>query len=134
MIVVDASAAVSWLLSEKTASNSLGEIFVTRQIIVPAHWTVEIGHAILKALRRKAVMKQHLIEIGANLELLDIRVEPPMKMSSITPMISFARQHGLTMYDAAYVQLALAQSAELATFDSAMRNAASQLGVALFPP
>jgi predicted nucleic acid-binding protein len=48
-------------------------------------------------------------------------------------IIGLGRQHGLTAYDATYVDLALRQGAPLATFDAAIRASAPLLGVAVLP-
>jgi predicted nucleic acid-binding protein len=130
LIVLDASVAVSWLLNENLRPD-LDTILVTNRVIVPSHWTVEVGHAILKALRRKAIIHEHLIGIASDLDSLNISIQPPTPVASMLPLLAFAREHGLTMYDAAYVQLALNRSAQLATLDSAMSTTAARLGIKL---
>jgi predicted nucleic acid-binding protein len=45
----------------------------------------------------------------------------------------FAVTHGLTSYDAVYVQLAIQHEATLATLDKAMRRAATRLNIPLLP-
>lgn len=133
MIVLDASVAVSWLLAEHTKTAILDDLLATRRILVPSHWTTEVSHAILKALRRKSIPQAKLIDIAKDIEVLDVVIQPPTTLSAMIPMIGFAQENGLTVYDAAYVQLALARNAELATFDNAMRQAAGRLGVTLIP-
>lgn len=46
-------------------------------------------------------------------------------------VIRIAREHGLSAYDALYVELALRQGASLATLDRAMQRAAGSEGVRL---
>jgi predicted nucleic acid-binding protein len=130
LIVLDASIAVSWLLKENLRPD-LDSVLAANRIIVPSHWTVEVGHAILKALRRKAIMHEHLIGIASDLDALSISIQPPTGVASMLPLLAFAREHGLTMYDAAYVQLALNRTAQLATLDSAMSKTAGRLGIKL---
>lgn len=133
MIVLDASITVGWLFNEASSSPPIDDILATKSIIVPAHWTAEIGHAALKALRRKIVSPERIDAIGDDLGHIAITIEPPIAIDQMLPMLRFARLHGLTMYDAAYVHLALSRRAELATLDKAMRGAASKLGIALWP-
>jgi predicted nucleic acid-binding protein len=128
LIVLDASITVSWLLDEPSASD-LERVLRTERIIVPSHWTVEVGHAILKALRRNTIRQEQLIGIASDLDGLSISIQPPINVAEIVPLLHFAWEHGLTMYDAAYVQLARTRTAKLATLDKAMRQTAAKLGI-----
>jgi predicted nucleic acid-binding protein len=62
-------------------------------------------------------------------EDLDVRLYEP---SSFDSVFGLAELHGLTVYDAAYLELALREGAPLASLDAALRNAASKAGVVLF--
>ena len=128
MIVLDASITVSWLLDEPSASD-LENVLGTERIIVPSHWTVEVGHAILKALRRNTIRQEQLIGIASDLDGLSISIQPPINVAEIVPLLNLAWEHGLTMYDAAYVQLARNRTAKLATLDKAMGQTAAKLGI-----
>ncbi len=77
--------------------------------------------------------QEHLSGIASDLDALSISVQPPIDVASVLPLLKFAREHGLTMYDAVYVQLALNRTAELATLDEAMGKTAAKLGIKLFP-
>ena len=46
-------------------------------------------------------------------------------------ILTFARRHRLTVYDASYLELAQREAVPLATLDSDLRKAAAVLGVAL---
>jgi predicted nucleic acid-binding protein len=45
-------------------------------------------------------------------------------------VLAFALRHGLSTYDAAYLELALREGIALATFDPQLRECAESLGVA----
>ena len=49
-------------------------------------------------------------------------------------MLSLARAHGLSSYDAAYLELALRRGLALATLDKKLKAAASAVGVPTFVP
>lgn len=49
-------------------------------------------------------------------------------------VFAVADRHGLTVYDAAYLDLALREGLPLASLDTALRNAAAKSGVLLFEP
>ncbi len=130
MIVLDASAAVSWLLNEGPASE-LDRQLAERLIVVPSHWTIEVGNAIVKALRRSSIEHERLSIIESNLAILNPAIEPPLGVEALLPLVAFASEHGLSTYDAGYVQLAWKRVAALASFDQKMRRAAERLGVQL---
>jgi len=47
-------------------------------------------------------------------------------------MFSLAREHGLTVYDAAYLDLTIQEGLPLASLDSQLVRAAQKVGVPLF--
>ncbi len=130
MIVLDASVAVSWLLNEGTAPE-LDRHLAEQPIVVPAYWTIEVGNAVVKALRRKTIAQERLSIIESNLTILNPTIEPPLALVSMLPLLAFGHEHGLSTYDAGYVHLAWKRVAALATFDKTMRKAAQRLGIQL---
>jgi len=53
------------------------------------------------------------------------------RLPSSAAVLSLSRQHGLTVYDALYLELAVRRNAALATLDSALERAAVAEGVRL---
>lgn len=47
-------------------------------------------------------------------------------------VLNLAREHTLSTYDAAYLDLAMQTGHQLATLDNALRHAATRCGVAIF--
>lgn len=111
------SVAVLQRLSEKRA-------------LVPVLWFYEVGNGLLMAYRRKRISADQIDGFLTRLKLLpiDAASEPP---SEILDLPIFARSHGLTNYDAAYLHLAKKSNLPLATTDSALRSAAASAGVAI---
>lgn len=134
MIVLDASITVAWLLNEPGFSAAeLNEALAKRKAVVPAHWPIEVGNALLTAVRRKRVDTLRLAQISIELEKLHVTVEPPTALDRITSLVEFAADQDLTLYDAAYVDLSVTRNATLATLDQAMRQAACRLNIHLIP-
>lgn len=134
MIVLDASAVVAWLLNEPDFPNSQFEATILKQqVLVPAHWSTEVGNALLLGLRRKRIEQERLIRALEDLTLLDKETQPAIRVDDILAITEFAEDHRLTFYDAVYVDLAFRSSASLATLDDAMRRAARKLDLPLFP-
>ena len=73
-------------------------------------------------------------DAGSFLELLlDLRIilTDPVSYDSV---FTLAIRHGLTVYDAAYLDLAIREGLPLATLDKDLIAAAGQCGVAMFQP
>jgi predicted nucleic acid-binding protein len=49
-------------------------------------------------------------------------------------VLALARQEGLTVYDAAYLELALREGLPIATLDTQLKAAAARVGVTEFDP
>ncbi len=64
-----------------------------------------------------------------DLAMLPIRLEPPGDDASL---MALARKRRLTVYDAAFLELASRERLPLATLDRALERAAAAEGVALF--
>jgi predicted nucleic acid-binding protein len=67
--------------------------------------------------------------------LSHLRIEVEVSPSALTVIregTAAAVRHGLTAYDAAYVDLAARERLPLATLDTAMRAAAERVGVSIF--
>jgi predicted nucleic acid-binding protein len=135
LIVLDASVAAAWLLAERPLA--IGSEFFSANpeisIIVPSHWPLEISNTLRTHLRAGRISITDFHAIMDRLDLLAIEVQPSIDLDEIGPLAQFSLTHGLTTYDAAYVQLALQHGSSLATLDGAMRAAASKLNITLIP-
>jgi predicted nucleic acid-binding protein len=135
LIVVDASLMTAWLLNEPalTAGFDINEILSDNRVAVPSHWPVEISNALRTHLTGGRLGPADFHAIVERLDLLNVRVEPSIDLDEIISLAQFAAAHDVTVYDAAYVQLALSRRCALATLDNAMRRVAAKLGVSLLP-
>ena len=134
MIVLDASLAIAWLLREhQYGAADAYDLLAESSFVVPSHWPIEIGNALRSNLRSGRISSDIVDTIAEYLEEFDIAIEPPIPLAEIRPLLHFAVAHELTVYDATYVQLALQQSASLATVDAEMRQAAGKLRIPLLP-
>lgn len=135
MIVLDASLIAAWLLGESSvaADAALDTYLRDAPVAVPSHWPVEVSNVLRTHLRVGKLSIVDFHDIINRLDLLTVRVQPAIDLDEIGPLAQFAVTHGLTTYDASYVQLALRSSSPLATLDNAMRRAAAALSIPLLP-
>ena len=126
-IVIDASVSASWLLPDETNSFA-SEIFENRsscQIYVPAIWDYEIRNMLITNERRSRISVQAADAAFAFLSELGLVTDRAADWTRVTAL---SRQFSLTVYDAAYLELADRLDLGLATFDKALISAADRLG------
>lgn len=125
-IVVDASAGVDAVGAIDGWDLRMEEwIRAQVQLHAPPGFPYEMANALLLSRR------QPLATVRAQLRALDgleIAIADDRAMD-LFECASLAAQHGLTVYDAAYLQLALFLEAELATRDRALARAARAEGL-----
>jgi predicted nucleic acid-binding protein len=111
--------------------NLLRRLSAGDQIIVPAHWPTEVSNGLLMASRRSRIPQGSAGLFWDQLSILPIAVEPPLTPDQVKAVISLCEQHRLTIYDAAYLELAKRKAVALATLDTALLKAARFEGVSL---
>jgi predicted nucleic acid-binding protein len=129
--VVDASILAAWFLNEK-ADPRVEAAFdtVTRvETRAPILLYYELRNALLVSERRNRITEAMSDAFLRDLALLPVRLELPVEEASL---MTLARVRKLTVYDAAYLELAKREALPLATLDRALEKAAIAEGVALF--
>lgn len=129
-LVIDASVAAALLLDderEPRADKAL-EHMKTKGAIAPLLWQLETRNALLAAERRGS-LSQH--EVQKRLEALNGLPIQTKEPSDLQTAFDLARSHGVSLYDALYLELAKRENAELATLDKALGRAAVAEGVPL---
>ena len=120
--VVDASMAMTWCFEDEATAYSRSVLETLRRSYaeVPALWRIEVKNVLLVNERRGRITTQGAREFLQMLPPLDDQV-----------LFTLARRHGLTAYDAAYLELAKRRGLPLATLDKDLIRAAPLEGVAL---
>ncbi len=131
--VVDASVALAWFLEDErseAADAILGRL-ETEAAIVPAVWPFEVANGLWTAERRGRIAMVDSMRSGFALKKLPIEIEPGDVEAALEGCAAIARRLDLSIYDAAYVRLAITRRLPLATADGRMRRACTQAGVDL---
>ncbi len=128
--VVDASITAAWLLPDETfaAADAAYARLPDEDALVPGLWWFEMRNIFLSNERRGRIDA-----VGSN-RALALLAGLPMQFDHAADsgnIMALARKHGLTAYDAAYLELALRTGAALATLDKALERAARAEGVPL---
>jgi predicted nucleic acid-binding protein len=130
-LVVDASTALSAVLPDEGSSFGRAALSqaLSDSLVMPALWLYEVQNVLAMAIRRERI--DELTAYGALDQLRSLRVACIMPQA-LGHEFRIAKAQGLTAYDAAYLTVALATGAQLATNDERLRRAAERVGVALF--
>jgi predicted nucleic acid-binding protein len=134
-LVLDCSVAVSWLFQDEadSGSDALQEVVAEKGAIVPALWPLEVANVLLQAERRGRVTAADTDERLHLLASLPVTIDDAAGNLASAGIVMLAREHGLTSYDAAYLELAARAGVPLATLDKALRKAAANAGVKVLP-
>jgi predicted nucleic acid-binding protein len=133
-IVIDASVALAWCFPDEVSDYADGVLVALedRTAMVPAIWSTEITNALLVGERRKRIRQpevQRFVELLKGLSILEDGQPFADTVSYILPL---AREHDLSAYDAAYLDVALRHGAPLATLDAALQSACRAAGIKIF--
>jgi predicted nucleic acid-binding protein len=135
-VVIDASMTLSWLLPDESSAVSLtvrDDVFQAESVWVPAHWRLEVCNSLWTAERRKRLNATGIAQAVALFTQLPVIVDPETNDRAGGETLALARQHTLSVYDAAYLELALRRGASLASLDRPLRKVAAELSVAVVP-
>ncbi len=127
--VIDASIAASWCFPDErpSAGNRALSRMERESASAPAHWWFEVRNVVLIGERRQRITSDHAEQFLALLSRLPIEIDRSPDEKRI---LAIARRHGLTFYDAAYLELAQ-RIGPLATLDDEVVSAARREGIDL---
>ena len=131
-LVMDGSTALGFLMSDGQAPRAFRALDALERGVptfVPSHWALEVANGLLVAERRKRLSRADVAEAADVLGQLPIETDAETGRRAIGETAALARQYGLTVYDAAYLELALRHGAALATSDAALARAARRAGL-----
>jgi predicted nucleic acid-binding protein len=132
-LVLDPLMALSWYFEDECspAADALLDRVSEEGAIVPSLWRLEITNGLQIALRRGRINRAFRDRTLAELARMPITVDPDTDSYAWTNTLQLADRFQLTVYDAAYLELAQRRCLPLATLDKTLRAAAGTLGITL---
>ena len=129
-IVIDNSVYLAWCMSDEDApmADKAMSRVVEEGGVVPGIWWYELRNALLMNERRGRISRQQVADTLVDSQSLGISVDD---RHDETLVLELARQFELTIYDAAYIEVAHRRSIPLATLDVRLRQAAETVGIAI---
>jgi predicted nucleic acid-binding protein len=134
-LVLDSSVSLAWCFEDERSPAVLAILdrVIETHALVPALWRYEFCNGLLVAQRRKRLDAERRLRLLVEFAGLDIREDPPAREPHWQDFSALADGHGLTGYDAAYLELARRTGLPLATLDDPLRRACDRIGVAILP-
>ena len=131
--VVDASVALAWQFEDEASeyADRVLERLREDRAAAPSIWPLEVANALLVAERRGRLSPAKVARAVELLLELPISIHDVAAELVLGAVLDLARAHGLSAYDAVYLELAMREGLPLATQDEALRAATQRVGVPL---
>ena len=130
-LVLDASTTLSWYFEDEQSAKAdaiLDRIIRTRAF-VPGIWPLEIANSLRSGLRRGRLTKDYRDSVIVKLRTLPIIIDPDTADAAWQATLRLSDAHDLSVYDAAYLELAQRLRLPLATLDAKLKTAAEAAAV-----
>jgi predicted nucleic acid-binding protein len=132
-IVLDASASAAWVLPDER-NEAAGDLYAQactedNLFHAPALWLWEMGNILVTGHARQRIGPAQ-VEAGlALLAAAHVDIDAPPDMHRQAQVARLALTHGLTYYDAAYLELVLRLNGQLASRDRHLLAVARTCGI-----
>ena len=136
-LVLDNSVAMRWCFKDGSDSDLMYAEKVLDRLsdtifLVPNLWHLEAANVVARAQKRQWLTTEQMHEFLELVVQLPLKVDQETAKKAMTETFMLANDHNLSVYDAAYLELALRHRMPLATLDADLRKAASKVEVAIF--
>jgi predicted nucleic acid-binding protein len=134
-LIADISVVLSWLFEENQTPQAVLILPLIQKhgLLVPPLWWSELENGVLMGERRGRKTPDESAAFLKLVRALPIRTDDTPRHRVSGAVLDLGRQHQLTAYDATYVELAVRETASLATFDTDVRKCAPGLGIKILP-
>ena len=135
-VVLDASAILAWIFGDERHDRAWPVVESLRDCtaFAPAHYPLEVANGLLTALRSARLTPDQAATAVVALATIPIEIDAETPGRIFDGMWALAVRHRLTIYDAAYLELAMRHQLPLATLDEALALAAVAEGLTLAIP
>jgi predicted nucleic acid-binding protein len=134
--VLDCSLTVAWFFEDEMNryAQAVEDSLSMAAAVVPGLWPLEVANALLVGERRSHATEANVTTFLRLLAALPIALDDDTASRAWHHSLHLARSHRLSVYDAAYLELALRQGLPLATLDDRLAAAAAAAGVPAYKP
>lgn len=124
--VLDASVALAWCFAEERTPPvvAIESRLLAETVVVPGLWSIEVANVLVMSERRRRITANERLRLVQTLDSYPVQVDLGFVYLSHSTVSDLAIRHRLTVYDSAYLELAMRLSLPLATLDEQLRSAA----------
>ena len=125
-LVLDSSVTLAWVYADETtpAIREVFEAVASGGGWIPGLWRLEVANVLEMGVRRGRHDGAFRDAALADLAQLPLQLDLETDLHAWSSTARLASRHGLTLYDAAYLELARRRDLALATLDQPLRAAA----------
>ncbi len=133
-LVLDCSIVMAWYFVDESSeyADQVARRLPHQAAFVPLNWPLEVANVLLMGERRKRSTQTQAARLLKTLQGLPITLDDETNLHAWNIMLSMARAHDLSAYDAAYLELAMRRDLPLASLDDKLKTAAQAVGVPLY--
>ncbi|MFA6506777.1 MAG: type II toxin-antitoxin system VapC family toxin [Treponemataceae bacterium] len=135
--VIDASIAASLFLPDEeaeTAKSVIRSVDADDAVLVPTLFWYEMANILWGSVRKGRLDEGPAFRALEMLRRLGLKTDDRSIEELVPSIFILSREHNLTSYDSAYLELAAREGAALCSHDSALRAAALRIGISVLPP
>jgi predicted nucleic acid-binding protein len=131
--VVDNSVALAWCFEDEHTQPimDLLDRVAETGAVAPSLWPLEALNGLLMAERRRRLDTKRRQRLAGFLRGLPVKLDAETAEQAWTATARLAERYRLTLYDAAYLELAQRRKLPLATVDQDLIRAGKALGMTL---
>ena len=137
LCVLDASVALAWSFKDEVSPYAA---FIVRSVknaraVAPIIWPLEVNNALISRVRRGRVDELIAYRIRNTLDRLPVDIDSKIAIASLgLRILRLGIDHGLSAYDASYLEQAMRRGIPLATQDERLMRAAGAAGIDIMQP
>lgn len=131
MAVIDASIVIAALAPDEASLDAMATIdpFMLGGGHAPALWMFEIANPLYWKVRRGTLSRALADEVMRSAYRMQLMFDQRTPLEVERDIVPISRKHGLSVYDAAYLELSLRLRLPLASIDKELVQAARAEGV-----
>ncbi len=132
--ILDNSVAMVWGFDDEADpyAERLLDLMPSARVYVPTLWPLEVANVLLVGERRKRITPADTAKFLSILGTFPITVDDETTTRAWSETLNLARSQGLSVYDAAYLELAMRRGLPIATLDAKLKAASLAVGVTVY--
>jgi len=132
-LVIDSSVTLAWVYSDEVSAaiRHVFRLVAESGAWTPSLWRLEVANVLEMGVRRGRHDARFRDATLSDLALLPVSIDLETEKHAWGGILRLAEGHRLTLYDAAYLELAQRRALPLATLDAELRTAAQRESVSL---